>query len=608
MKAQEINYPGYGCFKIYASNEVLEWRANSFLTKEPTTLQWMQGLERNSVLIDVGANIGIYTLPSAIFHVRKVIAIEPEIKNYNMLISNIELNNISGDKVEALPVAVSTKHANSSTKLYLSGDFAGSSCHQVGISQDFKLNPVDSLGRKTRDVYCISLASIVRQVDSYHDGPIHIKVDVDGIEEDVLESLFSENLIHRIASMQIELNPSIEGHERLIDRLSLVGFSFSEESFQKSRRKSGVFEGFAELVFKRSIPVKCLSILPEDCIKILGLNYRPLENSPREIPPSGFFDVQGFKPVQLSRCPPTFALKNSVNVKNVSRLFHEVSYRTLSEETDSFLFESSQGFTKSNSLRFSVMNSVIQSLSSGYLDELVEQFSSKDVFCKIKKLVDIAAKYIYSSDYLSGIHGEENLSSVSGSHVYCRLRHYIEIRGISLARHHDSRDTYCALIIPLFPYATTTSLVTGGFFERSHRLPAESSELTASHFGDYKYYSSLGQPNTYVEYLDVGRENHFSKCTPYLLQQAKLSPGEMLLIPNVVSSLYQGESHDKSMACSRALMNVGHGVLDEVKELYRPVLLVDYLFSDPNLDFSGQPENQIVLSLGDVKELFEKQD
>ena len=62
LKTQEIDYPGYGSFKVYASNEVLKWRANSFLTKEPTTLQWMQGLE-NSVLIDVGINIGIYTLP-----------------------------------------------------------------------------------------------------------------------------------------------------------------------------------------------------------------------------------------------------------------------------------------------------------------------------------------------------------------------------------------------------------------------------------------------------------------------------------------------------------------------------------------------------------------
>ena len=251
--------------------------------------------------------------------------------------------------------------------------------------------------------------------------------------------------------MQIELNPSIEEHERLIDRLSLVGFSFSEESLEKSRRKSGPFEGFAELVFKRSIPVKCLSILPEDCIKILGSNYRPVENCPREIPSSGFFDVQGFKPVQLSRFPPTFAFKNSIDVKNVSRLFHEVSYKTLAEATEPFLFESSQGFTKSNSLRFSVMNSAIQSLSPGYFDELVEQFSSKDVFRKIKKLVDIAVRHVYSPDYLSGVHDKLNLSGVSGSHVYCRLRHYIDIRGFSLGRHHDSQDTYCALIVPLLP-------------------------------------------------------------------------------------------------------------------------------------------------------------
>ena len=67
MKLAEINYPGYGVFKIYAINHVLEFRAKSFLTKEPTTLEWIRSLEKNSIMIDVGANIGIYTIPSALF-------------------------------------------------------------------------------------------------------------------------------------------------------------------------------------------------------------------------------------------------------------------------------------------------------------------------------------------------------------------------------------------------------------------------------------------------------------------------------------------------------------------------------------------------------------
>ena len=47
------------------------------MTKEPTTLDWIKSLEKDSILIDIGANIGIYTIPCALFHVKKVIAIEP---------------------------------------------------------------------------------------------------------------------------------------------------------------------------------------------------------------------------------------------------------------------------------------------------------------------------------------------------------------------------------------------------------------------------------------------------------------------------------------------------------------------------------------------------
>ena len=35
----EINYPGYEKFKIYGGSKMLDFRAKSFLTKEPTTLE-----------------------------------------------------------------------------------------------------------------------------------------------------------------------------------------------------------------------------------------------------------------------------------------------------------------------------------------------------------------------------------------------------------------------------------------------------------------------------------------------------------------------------------------------------------------------------------------
>ena len=74
MGDHTVEYPGYGEFKICSGNKMLKFRAESFLVKEPTTLEWLQSLEADSLLIDVGANIGIYTIPSSLFHVKKVMA------------------------------------------------------------------------------------------------------------------------------------------------------------------------------------------------------------------------------------------------------------------------------------------------------------------------------------------------------------------------------------------------------------------------------------------------------------------------------------------------------------------------------------------------------
>ena len=176
MEYKEIKYPGYGEFKVFAPNDILKFRADSFLSKEPTTIDWIRGLEKDSVVVDVGANIGIYTIPLALFHVKKVIAIEPEIRSYSMLLNNLELNGIPDHKVEALPIAISTSYEGRPTKIYLTEDIAGSSCHQVGVNQNHLLEKTPHANRKSRSVFCVSLASIVEYVSKSHAGPIHIKI------------------------------------------------------------------------------------------------------------------------------------------------------------------------------------------------------------------------------------------------------------------------------------------------------------------------------------------------------------------------------------------------------------------------------------------------
>ena len=42
------------------------WRVQSLESKEPDTLEWISGFKTDDVLLDVGANVGMYTIWAAI--------------------------------------------------------------------------------------------------------------------------------------------------------------------------------------------------------------------------------------------------------------------------------------------------------------------------------------------------------------------------------------------------------------------------------------------------------------------------------------------------------------------------------------------------------------
>jgi len=86
--------------------------------EERTTELFKEMVKEGDTVVDIGANIGYFTLLSAKLVGKKgrVFAFEPEPKNYNYLLKNIELNNI-GNTVLATQKAVSDKTGK--TKLYI---------------------------------------------------------------------------------------------------------------------------------------------------------------------------------------------------------------------------------------------------------------------------------------------------------------------------------------------------------------------------------------------------------------------------------------------------------------------------------------------------------
>ena len=72
-------------------------RAKNFYDKEPDTIAWISNFDVNSNFLDVGANIGIYSLFAGMNN-HKVISIEPEALNFAILNLNINDNSLNNKR------------------------------------------------------------------------------------------------------------------------------------------------------------------------------------------------------------------------------------------------------------------------------------------------------------------------------------------------------------------------------------------------------------------------------------------------------------------------------------------------------------------------------
>ena len=84
-------------------NGRLLWRAKTLLTEEPLMISWIKSMNSNDVVLDVGANVGVYTVPIA-QRAKKVYACELDPLNVAILKENIVLNGVQ-QKVTVLPFA-----------------------------------------------------------------------------------------------------------------------------------------------------------------------------------------------------------------------------------------------------------------------------------------------------------------------------------------------------------------------------------------------------------------------------------------------------------------------------------------------------------------------
>lgn len=227
-----------------ASNTMVTWRAQSVYTKEPDTVAWIRQFKPGEVLVDIGANVGMYTIMAAKGKGVRVFAFEPESQNYAQLNRNIVYNQLNGLCI-AYPLALS--NTSKVDRLYLSKFSLGGSCHTFGESIDHHL-------KERRQTYvqgcmCAPLDQLVRE--GVLPQPDHIKVDVDGLEHLVLEGAVETLASPQLKSLLVELNTHLPEHRQIVERMRELGYVFQQSQVDLAIRREGAFEGVGNYVFFR---------------------------------------------------------------------------------------------------------------------------------------------------------------------------------------------------------------------------------------------------------------------------------------------------------------------------------------------------------------------
>lgn len=245
-------------------NTMTRWRVESLFTKEPDTIAWLQAMKPGEVLVDIGANVGMYTIFGAVCRGVKVHAFEPESQNYALLNANIALNRLSA-QVMAYPLALSDRMG--ADALYLSDFSAGGSCHSFGEQVGFDLQPRGSAF--TQGAFSVTLDQLVES--GTVPVPDHVKMDVDGFEHKVIAGARKTLQQPRVQTVLVELNTHLPEHQGAIEELQRLGFGYDPQQVQGALRASGAFEGVGEFIFRRSLgAVRQTELIQKTSVRLPG--------------------------------------------------------------------------------------------------------------------------------------------------------------------------------------------------------------------------------------------------------------------------------------------------------------------------------------------------
>ena len=195
-----------GNLSIVTLGRIGAGRGMKMLTKQPMTIEWIDGFEPRSVFWDVGANVGVYTLYAGLRGDTR----EPAAVNYLLLTANCEANGFD-DRVQCLLAGLGNQKAVATLEV---SQFA------AGDSFGFK----NKDHRHYRGRQAAMIFSIDQLVEEYGlPCPNYLKIDVPGLSEDILAGAAQTLKRSELRQIHIEAREGSSGGRRIIDTLGLNG-------------------------------------------------------------------------------------------------------------------------------------------------------------------------------------------------------------------------------------------------------------------------------------------------------------------------------------------------------------------------------------------------
>lgn len=214
---------------FFIPNQVTDWRTNTFFSKEPETLEWIDSFnnEKKIIFWDIGANIGLYSIYAALKHHNcEVVSFEPSTSNLRTLSRNISINKLE-NKIKIFTNPLSNK--TNKFLLMNEGQFIeGGALNTYGENYNFEGKKFDK--SMSYQLLGKSINSILE--NKILDIPNYIKIDVDGIEHLILEggSKYLNN--NNLLSLSIEIN------ENFTDQYQKVLKLMKENKFNILHKKN----------------------------------------------------------------------------------------------------------------------------------------------------------------------------------------------------------------------------------------------------------------------------------------------------------------------------------------------------------------------------------